>query len=137
MQGQTMRPVKWTFTTEKVSGYTYALVFTATIQNHWHIYSQHIVDGGPVKTSFTFDTNPLYKLSGDVQETTKPVDKYDSTFQMKVIYFENKAVFKQLVKVPSGKGTIKGSLEYMTCNDRQCLPPETVPFQFDIQPAQK
>jgi thiol:disulfide interchange protein DsbD len=28
---------------------------------------------------------------------------------------------------------VRGTLEYMTCNDRQCLPPEDIDFAIEVK----
>ena len=48
-------PVKWSYAAKKLSS-TEAVVFIkATIQDGWQIYSLNVKDGGPIKTSFTFN----------------------------------------------------------------------------------
>ena len=49
-------------------------------------------------------------------------------------FFADKAVFKQKIQILSNKDfTITGSLEFMCCDDKQCLPPNEVEFAFDIK----
>jgi len=50
-------------------------------------------------------------------------------------YFADEAIFKQKVKVLSNSvTTVKGSLEYMCCDDTKCLPPTDVDFEFSLEP---
>ncbi|WP_317169611.1 protein-disulfide reductase DsbD domain-containing protein [Mucilaginibacter humi] len=98
----------------------------------WHIYSQNVKDGGPIKTSFTFAKSKDYTLVGKAIEP-KPVTKYEDAFKMNVSYFEKEVVFTQKIKLKSANVTaIKGSLEYMTCNNQKCLPPEDVNFTIPV-----
>src|ERR1700759_2037129 len=117
-------PVKWSYAAKRTSP-TEAVVFLkATIQNGWHIYSMNVKDGGPIKTSFTFDKSKEYSLVGKPSEPT-PVTRFEKAFSMNVSYFEKEVVFQQKIKLSSANASVvKGKLEYMTCNDQKCLPPE-------------
>lgn len=131
--GQIYDPVKWKYSSEKVSDKEYTLLLTATIEEHWHLYSQFLDnDDGPIATSFQFDKSSDYELVGKVEEG-KPIKEYDPNFEMDLKFFENKAVFKQKVKVKKeGPLTIKGTLEFMVCNQEMCLPPEQRDFEITI-----
>jgi len=125
-------PVKWSYAAKKISS-TEAVVFLkANIQKGWHIYSMNVKDGGPIKTSFTFSPSKEYRLIGTPSEPT-PVTKYEKAFSMNVSYFENSVVFQQKIRLKSRKSAaVKGKLEYMTCNDRKCLPPEDLDFSIPV-----
>jgi hypothetical protein len=125
-------PVKWAYAAKRISA-TEAVVFLrATIDDKWHIYSQNIKEGGPVKTSFTFTPSKEFSLVGKTSEPA-PVTKYETSFKMDVSYFENTVTFQQKIKLKGpGAVTVKGSLEYETCNDRKCLPPEDVEFSIPV-----
>lgn len=125
-------PVKWSYGAKRVSA-TEAVVFLkATIQDGWHIYSMTVPDGGPIKTSFTFSPSKEYSLDGKPVEP-KPISKYEKAFSMNVTYFEKSVIFQQKIKLKSPKATVvKGQLEYMTCNDRKCLPPDDIDFSIPL-----
>jgi DsbC/DsbD-like thiol-disulfide interchange protein len=125
-------PVKWQYAAKRISP-TEAVVFLrATIQDGWHIYSQDVKDGGPIKTSFTFDPSKDYSLEGKTSEPT-PLTKYETAFSMNVSYFEKTVTFQQKVKLKSPSvSVIKGKLEYMTCNDKKCLPPDDLDFSVNL-----
>ena len=125
-------PVKWSYAAKKLSN-TEAVVFLkATIQDGWHIYSQDVKDGGPIKTSFTFLPSKEYSLVGKTSEPA-PVTKYEDAFKMNVSYFEKSVIFQQKIKLKSPNASaVKGKLEYMTCNDRKCLPPEDLDFSVPL-----
>ncbi len=131
-KAQIEAPVKWSYAAKKISA-TEAVVFLkATIEDNWHIYSMTVKDGGPIRTSFTFAKSPDYSPVGKPTEP-KPVTKYESTFKMNVSYFEKEVVFQQKVKLNSPSATaVKGKLEYMTCNDHKCLPPEDIEFSIPL-----
>jgi Disulphide bond corrector protein DsbC len=131
---QIENPVKWTFTAKKISGDTYELHATATIQPKWHVYSQQAGEG-PVATSFTFDKSPLIKLDGKTTEVGKVIKEYDANFKSTLNFYATKVDFVQKIKVKGTASTIaKGKVTYMVCNDQKCLPPKDVAFSIKIDP---
>jgi len=132
---QILEPVKWSFSSKRLNDSMAELSFKATMDKSWHVYSQFIPDGGPVPTSFTFTKNNEYKLIGKVKEP-KPIEEFDANFDMVLKYFANTAQFKQNIKIISNKPVVvKGSLEYMCCDDKQCLPPSVVEYEFKLDGA--
>ena len=131
-QAQIESPVKWAYAAKKINS-TEAVVFLrATIQDGWHIYSQNVKDGGPIKTSFTFTPSKEFTLIGKTTEPT-PLTKYEKAFTMNVSYFEKSVTFQQKIKLKSPHASVvKGKLEYMTCNDMKCLPPEDLDFSIPL-----
>lgn len=128
---QLLKPVKWSYAARKTSATTATLYLKATIEKGWHIYSSQVAAGGPIKTSFTFTPAAAFELTGSVSEPT-PLKKFEEAFNMQVTYFEKSVVFQQQLLLKSPKTVIQGTLEYMVCSDRQCLPPETVKFSIPI-----
>ncbi|MDF3077196.1 MAG: sugar transporter [Sphingobacteriaceae bacterium] len=133
---QILKPVKWSYAAKRTSA-TEAVVFIkATIDKGWHIYSQNTGDG-PVATSFTFAPSKSYTLVGKASEP-KPITKFEKSFGSNVSYFEDVVIFQQKVKLKSAAATsVKGSLEFMVCNESKCLPPDEVEFTIPIKVAGK
>jgi len=131
-KAQIETPVKWSYAAKKVSA-TEAVVFLkATIQEGWHIYSLNVKEGGPIKTAFTFAPSKEYSLVGKPSEPT-PVTRFENAFKMNVSYFEKEVVFQQKIKLKSpAASVVKGKLEYMTCNDHKCLPPDDIDFSIPL-----
>lgn len=129
-------PVKWSTSAEKISGSEYDLTVTATIEAKWHLYSQNVPANGPIPTTFSFKTSPDFKLIGKTSEE-KGHTVHDPVFDMEIKYFENKAIFKQRIKLLSEKSfKIAGTVEFMVCDDASCLPPTEIDLAFLI-PANK
>jgi thiol:disulfide interchange protein DsbD len=125
-------PVKWSYAAKKLNNNEAVILLRATIQDGWHIYSQNVKDGGPIKTSFTFAPSKDYTLVGKPSEP-KPITRYEEAFKMNVSYFEKTVTFQQKIKLKSNKvAAIKGQLEFMTCNDKKCLPPDDVDFTVPL-----
>ncbi|ARS40663.1 sugar transporter [Sphingobacteriaceae bacterium GW460-11-11-14-LB5] len=129
---QILKPVTWSYAAKRTSATTATLFIKATVDQGWHLYSQFVKDGGPVKTTFTFPSSGTYSLVGYTTEP-KAVTKYESTFKMDVSYFEKSVIFQQKVKLKGKTATVKGSVEFMVCDDKQCLPPEQVDFSIPVK----
>ncbi len=128
---QIERPVTWSFSIDQ-KGKEATLSLKAKIDKPWHLYSQDIGPGGPIPTSFKFTPNANYSLVGKVSEP-KAEEFMDPNFDMKVKFFEDQVIFKQKIKLNSDKAfKIEGSLEFMSCNDKMCLPPDEVEFSFAV-----
>ena len=131
-ESQVVDPVSWDAKLEKQNDSIYKLVVKASIEKTWHLYSQHLGDEGPIPTTFTFEEAPQqYLLSGEMEEPDVP-SIFDEVFEMEIKFFEDEAVFTQMIKVLDENAVIKFEVEFMACNDTQCLPPETVPFQISV-----
>ena len=129
---QIHNPVKWSTSVVAVSDTKYDLVIQATIDDGWHLYSQSVPENGPVPTAFTFSKNANYELIGKPSEE-KGHTVNDPIFEMKIKFFEGKAVFKQRINVLSKKAfKISGEVEFMVCDDANCLPPSYVDLNFQI-----
>src|ERR1700749_2699019 len=76
-------PVKWSYAAKRLPNNEAVIFLRATIQDGWHIYSQNVKDGGPIKTSFTFAPSKEYALVGSPSEPT-PLTKYEDAFKMNV-----------------------------------------------------
>lgn len=138
LSAQMYDPVSWATSVEKLSDTEYKLISTATIEAKSHLYSQNVDDGGPIPTTFTYNkSGELYKL---IEKTTEEagITVDDPVFEMRIKYFENKAVFEQKVSVLKDIKTITGSVEFMACDDEKCSPPTTEDLVFNLnQPPQK
>ena len=132
VSAQIKDPVAWTFEAKKKNADTYELVITANVPKPWHMYSQNMPTGGPVPTKVVFNNNPLVKKIGTTKETGKLEKINDKIFGMEVQFFSGKVVYTQQVKVKPGiKTNMAGYVNYMVCDDEQCLPPTKK--QFDIK----
>lgn len=131
-----LSPVSWSVSYSDLPNNEGEITFKAKIDPKWHIYSQRPTDAGPIPTSFSITPGTGFELVGNVQENDAH-EEFVAAFDAKVFIFEKEAVFKQKIKRKSTAGSkLNASVEYMTCNDRQCLPPKTVDLSVDV-PAKK
>lgn len=132
---QIERPVTWTFESRPSGEKDAVLVFTAKIEPGWHLYSQFIEEGGPRPTTFSFTPSDDYVLNEGVVEKSKVIKSFDAIFEMDIAWFENESVFEQKVTLKAPSTTIKGTVEFMVCNDEKCLPPDEVEFSIPVSQA--
>ena len=130
---QAQNPVKWAYGAKKITDAEYEVTFTATVADGWSIYSQHTDPSGPVPTAFGFDENANLEFIGKPTETGKKKEAFDDLFGVNVIKFSGVVTFTQKVKVKSGNNTVKGYLEFMSCDDEKCLPPKEVDFEVVLK----
>ena len=130
MAAQIQEPVKFKVNLEKRSANEAEIVFVASIENGWHVYSTDLGDDGPTSASFATDALQGAILVGKLKPGPKEIESFDDMFGMKVRYFEKEARFVQRVKFTGGDYHIKGYLEFGACNNENCLPPTQVEFDF-------
>jgi thiol:disulfide interchange protein DsbD len=128
---QIVEPVKWNFSQNKISDNEFELVFTAIIEEGWHMYSSDLPEGGPIKTSFYFENVENAELAGEPTPNKEVVEEFDNSFQMDLRWFEEEVSFTQKVKV-TGTGTVAGYVEFMSCDDETCTPPMEAEFSFEL-----
>jgi thiol:disulfide interchange protein DsbD len=132
VMAQSNKEVNWSYSAKKISDKVYEIHMTATIGGGWHMYAQNGGDG-PVSTSFKFTKNPLVAPQGQVKEVGKMIKKFEEAFKSEVRYYENTVDFVQTIQLKSkAKTNLAGSVEFMVCNDHECLPPADVDFKVAV-----
>lgn len=127
---QMQDPVHFKSELKQISGTEAEIVFTATIDDGWHVYSTDLPDGGPISATFNVDKIEGAELVGKLTPVGKEEDKFDQMFQMQVRFFEHNAQFVQKIKITGAAFKIEGYMQYGACNDQNCLPPTDVNFSF-------
>ena len=132
-QAQILTPVKWKIKLDDKGGPPEKeIVFTATADKGWHLYDMNLPEGGPVSTSFTFETLNGAELIGQPVPSVKPTTVYDEQFAMNLRWYPGTVSFIQKLKITDpAKFKVEGEVEFMACNDETCLPPDQIPFSFD------
>ena len=123
-------PVHFSVQQKQVSPTEVEVVFTAKIDQGWHVYSTNLPADGPTSASLHVDKAEGVTPVGKLTTRGKELNVYDKTFEMKLRYFENSVGFVQRYKITAKTYSIKGYLEYGACNDEMCLPPTQVEFNF-------
>lgn len=134
VNAQLSNPVKWSFDQKKIADNEYELKYIATIERDWHLYSTKETNGGPIPTTFHYETKDGFQFVGQVEVSKQPVAVFDKTFNMELEYFSNTVTFTQKIKTDSNSEMqIRGYIEYMSCNDESCTPPAETPFVFTFE----
>lgn len=133
---QIFEPVKWNFQLKNTGKTTADVIIKATIEEGWHLYGMNIPKDGPRPTSIVFDKVQNAKLEGKVQGLSKLKEMYDPNFDMKLSWYANEAVFVQKISfTDAAKVSVKGYVEFMSCNDESCLPPSKEEFNLGVSTA--
>lgn len=127
--------VKWAYTVKKIGDKKYEVRMLATIQPGWHLYSQtQSEDAIALPTTINFAKNPLLTVNGKTQEVGKVTDAFDKATQSRSRFYSNKVEFVQIVTLKSNvKTSLSGDVEFMVCDDKQCLPPDKSKFSVTLE----
>lgn len=132
VQAQIFTPVKWDIKLQQTGKTELEIVFAAKIDAGWHLYDMNLPEGGPVSTTFTFETVAGAELIGAPVASTTPMTVYDELFSMELRWYASQVSFVQKIKVTDPtKFKIEGEVEFMACNDESCIPPDRESFSFD------
>ena len=127
---QIQDPVQFKAEWKNISDTEAQIVFTGVIDAGWHVYSTDLPEGGPISATFNTDQMEGVELDGKLIPEGKEIEAFDKVFDMKLRYFEEKAVFIQKLKITAANYFIEGYLQYGSCNDENCLPPTNIEFSF-------
>lgn len=127
--------VKWDYTVKKIGDKKYEVRMIANIQPGWHLYSQtQSADAIALPTTINFAKNPLLLVTGKPKEVGKVTDAFDKATQSRSRFYSNKVEFVQVVTVKSTvKTSLTGDVEFMVCDDKQCLPPDKAKFSVKLE----
>ena len=126
VQAQMQDPVKFKSELKTGSGPEAEMIFSATIDPGWHVYSTNLGQDGPIEASLHVNKKDGVELVGKLTPKGKEISQYDEMFGMKLRYFENAVQFVQKVKFTKPQYDIDAYLEWGACNDEMCMPPGEV-----------
>ena len=122
---QMLEPVKWTQELKMVSETEAELVFNATIEDGWHMYTTENGEGGPMPAALRVDALQGAELDGTLQSVGDAHTEYDSTFEMDLTFFAHAGSFVQKLKITDPENyRIEGLLEAQACVEGSCMPLE-------------
>ena len=128
MSAQMADPVHFTSQLKELGNDEAEIIFTAKIDQGWHVYSTNLT-GGPIAATFNVVKMEGAEKVGKLRPRGNEQKTFDKLFDMEVRYFENTATFVQKIKFTKPKYVIDCYLEYGACNDQMCMPPSTVEFK--------
>ncbi|WP_167605583.1 protein-disulfide reductase DsbD domain-containing protein [Maribellus sediminis] len=133
-QAQMIVPVKWDIEIKELpGGNQYEIVAKAKIDPGFKLYGVNMADGGPIKTSFNFETTENCKKVGKPVEVTPSKKMHDKIFDMEVTYFKETATISHKIWVTEKPAKVAGYIQWMSCNDDMCTPPTDEEFEFVIK----
>ena len=126
MHAQMVDPVHFTSELKMGEGTEAEIIFHATIDNGWHVYSTEIGGDGPIEATFNVEKMEGAELVGKLTPKGKVIKKMDKLFNMELKYFEKEATFVQKIRFTKPQYDIDCYLEYGACSDASCLPPSEI-----------
>ena len=120
---QMMDPVKISSELKMLKGAEAEIIFSATIDAGWHLYSTDLGNDGPTSATLIVNKMDGAELVGKLKPVGKEVEKFDNMFGMNLRYFEGSGKFVQKIKFTKPNYDIDCYLEYGACNDEMCMPP--------------
>ena len=138
LHAQDKHPVQWSFELNKIEAGLLDVVFTANIASPWYLYDINLPEGGPVSTAVHYDKLEGCSLEGALRNISKPKPYYEAVFEMNLRKHEETAVFAQRIRISNPDAfLIEGYVEFMACNNENCLPPEQVEFKLALSAAKE
>lgn len=127
---QALDPVVWTTELKKLSDTEYLLIFQASVEPKWHLYSQSLPEDGPLPTEFVFEEEgTAYELVGKMEES-ETVTAFDPIFEMDLSWFEGEGTFQQKIRLLQAElGAVSGEINFQACDDKVCIF-RNEPFRF-------
>ena len=129
VQAQMAEPVHFRTTLNTLDGDQAEIVFSATIDAGWHVYSTDITEDGPIRATFHAEQLEGVELVGGLKPRGHVTEQFDEMFGTNLRFFEKQGAFVQKIRFTKPKYSIDCYLEYGACNDQMCLPPTTVEFK--------
>ena len=126
VEAQMMTPVHFSSQLRQLKGGEAEIVFSATIDPGWHVYSTNLGSEGPIEATFNVVTMDGAQTVGRLQARGNEIKQFDKMFDMELRYFERSVSFVQKVRFTKPHFSIDCYLEYGACNDQMCLPPTQV-----------
>jgi thiol:disulfide interchange protein DsbD len=102
------------------------IIFSATVDPGWHVYSTDMGNDGPISATFNAVKMDGVETVGKLKPRGNVVKQFDKMFDMELRFFEHKATFVQKIRFTKPQYTIECFLEYGACNDEMCMPPSQV-----------
>ena len=126
VNAQMVDPVHFTSELKTGDGDEAEIVFHATIDKGWHVYSTEIGEDGPIEATFHVVKMEGAEPVGKLTPNGHVIKKMDKLFDMELKYFEDEATFVQKIRFTKSEYDIDCYLEYGACSDASCLPPSEV-----------
>ena len=128
---QLEKPVTWSYHAKRINKTEAIIYLKAKISGNWHIYSQDVKQEA-MRLKFNYKSSKNYQLVGKTI-APKPIRIFDKVLKMELSFFEKEVVFKQKIKSLKSTEIVSATVEFMACNDNQCLPADEIMFNISIK----
>ena len=125
--------VSWKIASEATGDNTFDIKITASIAPGWHMYDMGPYENGPNATTFIFTLPNGVTKVGEISSIEKPIKVDDPMFGMVIGYYEKSVTFVQKVKLAVPKATVEVEVEWMTCDNTSCTPPDDYTMKIELQ----
>ena len=130
ISAQITNAVSWTANHKLTSKNEGVITFTAKIAPSYHMYSMDIIEYGPTPLSFTWDKLQGVKLKGKPTPNVAAHKQHDDVYGQTLSWWTGSVTLTQAFVVTEPNYFIDCSVEFMACNDKNCLAPTNESFQF-------
>ena len=122
---QMQDPIHYHSELKRISDTEAELLFQATIDAGWHVYSTGLGNNGPISATFHADRMEGAQTVGALKARGNEIKQFDKLFGMEVRYFEQAVTFVQKIRFTQPRYDISCYIEYGACSDAMCLPPSS------------
>ena len=122
---QMQDPIHFRSELKRISDTEAELLFQATIDAGWHVYSTGLGNNGPISATFHADRMEGAQTVGALKARGNEIKQFDKLFGMEVRYFEQAVTFVQKIRFTQPRYDISCYIEYGACSDAMCLPPSS------------
>lgn len=128
---QMFNPVRWSQKIVMTGDKTGEVVFTATIESGWHMYSNDVdPEIGPTPLSVSYPMLKGVRLNGGLRPSMAPHAEMDDMFEAELKWWTGDVTLRQAFTATDPEFTIAGNITYSACNNQNCIPPTKSSFSL-------
>lgn len=127
-------PVKWSAEVIPSDANSGKIVWTAVIEDGYHIYDSEAIPDGPVPTTITVDTPDGLTFTSPLTPSVPAKKIIDKAFALELREWTGTVTFSRNYTLADGVGgvTVHSTVKFMSCSDKTCQPPKTESFDLVI-----
>ena len=130
--------VSWTFSSKTLSDGNVELLFNASVNEGFRLYSPYNPAGASMPLSITLDENPAFTTDGKIIELQTPQEHYEEIFEVTEKFFRGNAGFKIVIKPAKNEAfTVTGKIKGQACDDNFMCTMVKKDFSIEVSAAQK
>ncbi len=126
-----LEPVQWSSKVVTEGKDEFILQFEADIIDGWNMYSKDIEEDGPIPTNIVFEGKAFEAMGALSEKAEIKKKEYDPNFEIDIVKLKKRVRYRQKIKIKDPSKPVGGYIEYMACDDKQCIFPPPLEFVFD------